>query len=265
MLELSRVESFDSMVVNPHSREANFLVQSDYLIIQALHFRKMISEVIGWHPHSYLRFGRVWRDFQGAKLGGQWDGAEGDITGLHMAPPITVFLDPLPELPHILDDGVSLLPCPDIVKPSYHNYLHAVGHVEIIFLQGPLHVLHLPPHNAINVKVDRVVWNFLVPDTVHCAAGQHNSPGLACRDHHWLRDMTDGAHILPPVLWLELHVQEHAPDAPGRKVVVVYAGGGVRAHAAELVLVQVLPLLLLHQGLVSGGDIGVYMRPGPGG
>ena len=77
--------------------------------------------------------------------------------------------------------------------------------------------------------------------------------------------MTDGAHVLMYSLGLELHVQEHAPDAPGGEVVMVDTVRRVRAHVAQLILVHVLPPLFLHQGLVLGGDVGVHKRLGPGG
>ena len=177
-----------------------------------------------------------------------------------MAPPVTVFLHHLSDLPHVPDDLIRLVAHPNVVEPSDHQDLNSVWHVEVIFKKGPLHVSHLPTHDTIDIEVQDVCRHLLVPDAIHCARGEHNPPSLTGWHNHKLRDMANGAHVGSSLV-LHLHVQEHAPGIPGGEVVVVNAGGGVRAHGTDLVTVLILPRLAVHQCHVVQGDVRVPEWP----
>ena len=60
MLDVARLESFDSLVIQPNPCQANLVVQRDDLVIQAFHLDKLVPKVFGRNPSSYLRLWGIW-------------------------------------------------------------------------------------------------------------------------------------------------------------------------------------------------------------
>ena len=83
----------------------------------------------------------------------------------------------------------------------------------------------------------------MVPDPVHYAVCQHDSPGVSCRDGNWLKGLADWAHV---GLVCASGLAGHSPDGSGGEVGVTegVVHAHIRTHGADFVPKPVLSQLL---------------------
>ena len=260
-------ESFDSSVVDPDHLNTLSSLTVNNPVIDFLDHLVPVGEARWGDPSSNPWFWRTGGHSERAKLWSIHYGAEGHVARRVVMPLVTVFLQLLLQLFHIVNNVLRLVLSTNVVDASNNNYFQPVGHMEVIPPQSSGHVLDPASNYGVHVVV-HLAGRHLVPHPVQRAVSQHNSSGISGWDGDRLHVFTDRTH--EGLLLVVLVIPLHPSDVTRGEVRVPDGLAHIRAHRAGYVPASVLSDLLGRSGSlcrvsharVSGG---VALAAGSGG
>ena len=121
-------------------------------------------------------------DMERAEFWGIGESAEGDEAWLLVSPLYAVLFNHLLELAHFFQDVFCTLTPSNVIEACHYHDLHSVWYVHVVLDPCPRHVSESSSHNGVDIKMNALQRDSMVPHSMQSTVCNHNSPGL-CRQN----------------------------------------------------------------------------------